>query len=134
MVLGRGGGALAKMLLPFRLGLGGPIAGGRHWMSWIHLDDLCSLIAFLLRESTVRGAFNATSPHPVTNAEFTRALGRALRRPAVFPVPALALRALFGEMSQVVLASQRVIPDAVLRAGFRFEYPDVYAALSQVLS
>src|SRR5262249_35118278 len=89
MVLGRGG-ALARMLLPFRLGLGGRLGNGHQWLSWIHLDDLIRLVTFLLRESTVRGAFNIVSPHPVTNAEFTRALARAVRRPAILPVPAFA--------------------------------------------
>ncbi len=134
MVLGPGGGALSKMLLPFKLGLGGPIAGGEQWMSWIHLDDLVSLIEFMLKESTVRGAFNAVSPHPVTNAEFTRALGRALHRPAFMPVPKFALQLLYGEMAETILASQRAIPDAAVRAGFTFDYPDVYAALERILS
>jgi hypothetical protein len=133
LVLGRGG-ALQKMLLPFRLGLGGPIAGGHHWVSWIHLDDMVRLITFMLQESTVRGVFNATSPHPVTNAVFTRALASALHRPAFFPIPAVALKLLFGEMSQAVLASQRVLPEATLRAGFTFEYPDIFGALQQILT
>lgn len=132
MVLGRGGGALAKMDLPFRLGLGGRIGNGRQWMSWIHMQDLVRLIAFLLPESTVRGAFNAVSPHPVRNAEFTRALAAALHRPAVFPVPAFALKLLFGEMAQVLLASQRAVPDAILRAGFTFDYPEVFGALAEI--
>jgi len=133
LVLGPGGGALQKMLLPFRLGLGGRIGGGRQWMSWIHIDDLTALICFLLQESTVRGAFNAVSPHPVTNAEFTRALARALRRPAFLPVPAAALKLLLGEMSHVLLDSQRVLPDAAQRAGFTFRYPDIFGALAQIL-
>ncbi len=133
VVLGPGGGALKKMLLPFRLGLGGPIGGGKQWMSWIHRDDVIALILFLLRESTVRGPFNACSPHPVTNAEFTRALGEALHRPAIIPVPAFAVNALFGEMGRVVLDSQRAVPDAAVRAGFTFQYPDVYGALAQVV-
>ncbi len=133
VVLGPGGGALAKMLLPFKLGVGGRIGSGRQWMSWIYLDDLVSLMEFLLKASTVRGAFNAVSPHPVTNAEFTRALASALHRPAVFPVPAIALKLLFGEMSQVLLASQRAIPDAIARAGFTFAYPDIYGALTEAV-
>jgi uncharacterized protein len=134
MVLGQGGGALGKMLLPFKLGLGGPIAGGQQWMSWIHLDDLVSMIEFMLKESTVRGAFNATSPHPVRNAEFTKALGQALHRPAFMPVPAFALRLMYGEMAETILASQRAIPDAAVRAGFTFDYPDVFAALEKIVS
>jgi len=133
LVLGPGG-ALQKMLLPFRLGLGGPIAGGRHWMSWIHIDDLASLILFMLKESTVRGAFNATSPHPVTNAEFTQALASALHRPAWMPIPGFALRLAYGPMAvATILASQRVLPEATLRTGFTFDYPDVFAALRQIL-
>jgi hypothetical protein len=133
MALGPGGGALKKMVLPFRWGLGGPIAGGRHWMSWIHRDDLASLVLFMLNESTVRGVFNATSPHPVTNAEFTRALAQAVNMPALFPIPAFALKALFGGMAQLLLASQRVMPEATLRTGFTFEYPDVFGALKVIL-
>jgi hypothetical protein len=101
-------------------------------MSWIHLNDLIALIDFLLKESTVRGAFNATSPFPVTNREFTRALAEAVRRPAIFPVPALALKLMFGKMSEVLLASQRAFPDAAQRAGFIFRHPDIYASLAQI--
>ncbi|MEO8097541.1 MAG: TIGR01777 family oxidoreductase [Acidobacteriota bacterium] len=134
MVLGRNGGALQKMLLPFKLGLGGPIGGGQQWVSWIHMADLTALIAFLLKESTVRGVFNAVSPNPVTNATFTRALGEAVHRPAIIPVPALAVKLLFGEMSEVILGSQRAVPDAAIRAGFTFRYPDIFGALTHVLS
>jgi hypothetical protein len=133
VVLGAGGGALAKMVTPFRLCMGGKVGSGKQWMSWIHLDDLCKMILFALGESTLRGVLNATSPHPVTNVEFTRALARTLHRPAVLPVPSLALRLMFGEMSQVLLASQRAVPEAALRAGFEFQYPDVAAALVQIL-
>jgi uncharacterized protein (TIGR01777 family) len=132
MVLGKGGGALARMLLPFRLGLGGRLGSGKQWMSWIHIDDLIRLVVFLMKESTVRGVFNATSPFPVTNREFTRALAEAVHRPALIPVPAFALRLALGEMADVVLASQRAIPDAAQRAGFVFEHPDIFTALAQV--
>jgi uncharacterized protein (TIGR01777 family) len=132
VVLGQKGGALARMRLPFRWGVGGRLGSGQQWMSWVHIDDLLALIAFLMKESTVRGVFNATSPFPVTNREFTRALAEAVHRPAVFPVPAFALRMMFGEMSQVLLASQRAIPDAAQRAGFVFRHPDIYAALAQI--
>jgi uncharacterized protein len=134
VVLGPGGGALQKMLLPFRMCVGGRLGSGAQWMSWIHLEDLVAMILFALRESTLRGVLNATSPHPVTNATFTRALAHALDRPAVIPMPALALRLLFGEMSQVLLGSQRVIPEATLLAGFEFRYPEIAAALIQILS
>jgi uncharacterized protein (TIGR01777 family) len=133
VVLGPDGGALQKMLLPFKLGLGGPLGGGRQWMSWIHIADLLALIEFLLRESTVRGVFNAVSPFPVTNAEFTKALGEAVHRPAVIPVPAFAIKLLFGEMAGIVLASQRAVPDAALRAGFTFSHPDIFGVLAEVV-
>jgi len=132
VVLGKGGGALSKMLLPFRLGVGGRLGSGKQWMSWIHIDDLMELIAFLMKESTVRGVFNATSPFPVTNREFTQALAEAVHRPAIIPVPAFALRLALGEMAEIVLASQRAIPDAAQRAGFVFKHPDIYAALAQI--
>ena len=132
MVLGAGGGALARMILPFKLGIGGRIGTGRQWSSWIHIDDLCDLILFVLRESTLRGALNATSPHPATNAEFTQALAHALHRPALIPVPAFALKLLFGEMAEVILASQRAVPQAALRSGFEFHYPDLAGALLQI--
>lgn len=133
MVLGPGGGALQRMLLPFQLGLGGRLGSGRQWVSWIYLDDLVSMMAFLLKESTVRGAFNAVSPRPVTNAEFTRALAAALHRPAIFPVPPIALKLLFGEMAQVILSSKRAVPEAITRAGFTFAYPDIYGALAEAV-
>jgi len=133
MVLGKNGGALARMLPPFRMGIGGRLGNGRQWMSWIHIDDLIALIAFLMKESTVRGVFNATSPYPVTNREFTRALAEAVHRPAILPVPAFALRFVFGEMASVLLASQRAVPDAAQRAGFVFENPDIFAALAQIV-
>ncbi len=133
-VLGPGGGALQKMLLPFRLGLGGRLGPGTQWMSWIHLQDLCGLIQFALPESTLRGVLNAVSPHPVTNADFTRALAHAVDKPAVIPVPAFALKLLFGQMSEVLLGSQRAVPEAAVNAGFEFRYPEIGAALIQILS
>jgi len=133
MVLGPNGGALARMLLPFRLGVGGHLGSGQQWMSWIHIEDLVALIAFLMKESTVRGVFNATSPFPVTNREFTQALAEAVHRPAILPVPAFALKWMFGEMSEVLLASQRAFPDAAQRAGFVFEHPDIFASLAQIV-
>jgi uncharacterized protein len=133
MVLGREGGALARMLLPFRLGIGGRIGDGRQWMSWIHLEDLVSLIAFALENSAVSGPVNASAPNPVRNAEFTKELARALHRPAIFPVPRLALKLLFGEMAEIIYASQRVLPEAALRAGFQFRFPEVSRALRESL-
>ncbi len=134
VVLGRGGGALPKMALPFRLGVGGRLGDGKQWTSWIHLDDLVALVEFSIATTTIRGAVNAVAPNPVTNAAFTQELAAALHRPAIFPVPAAALKLLLGEMSQVVLASQRVIPEAALRAGFQFRFTDVGEALRQIFA
>jgi hypothetical protein len=133
MVLGPDGGALARMLPPFKLGLGGRLGDGRQWMSWIHRDDLVELIRFAVEEPVLAGAVNAVAPAPVTNAEFTRRLAAALHRPALFPVPAVALRALFGEMASVVLDSQRVAPAAAQAAGFAFRYPELGSALRHLL-
>jgi uncharacterized protein len=129
VVLGRGGGGLSQMLLPFKLGVGGRLGTGKQWMSWIHIDDLCALISFAIRHDDVNGPINAVSPTPVTNADFTRALGRAIHRPAIFPVPAVALTLLFGEMSTILLGGQRVLPQAAQQFGFQFKYPDLASAL-----
>lgn len=134
MVLGQEGGALAKMLTPFRLGVGGRIGSGKQWMSWIHIDDWINLILFAIEQPAVRGPVNATAPNPVTNTEFTAALSAALHRPAMFPVPQFAVKLLFGEMASVILASQRVIPKAAQSAGFRFQYPELKPALVRLLS
>jgi uncharacterized protein (TIGR01777 family) len=126
------GGALKKMLPPFRMGAGGKLGGGRQWMSWIHLDDLAALYRFAL-ENPIAGPVNAVAPQPVANADFTRELARALHRPALFPVPKLALRLLFGEMSEMLLASQRAVPQAAEAAGFRFRFPELRPALADLL-
>jgi uncharacterized protein (TIGR01777 family) len=125
IVLAPGGGALKEMLPPFRLGVGGPIASGRQWMAWIHRDDLVSLYRFAVENHSVSGALNAVAPEPVRNADFSHALGRALHRPAIVPVPGFALKLLFGEMAEVILASQRVIPERTLAAGFRHVHTDL---------
>ena len=132
IVLDSNGGALVRMLPPFRMGVGGRLGTGRQWMSWIHLEDLAALFQFAV-ESQVRGPLNAVAPHPVTNADFTRELALALRRPAMFPVPEFALRLLFGEMAGVLLDSQRVAPAAAEAAGFRFRFPQLAAALAALL-
>jgi len=132
VVLGRDGGALSKMLPPFRLGVGGRLGDGKQWTSWIHIDDLANLFAFALLND-VNGPLNASSPHPVTNAQYTRELARAIHRPAIFPLPKFLLKVLFGEMSEVILASQRVLPEATLRAGFEFRFPEIGAALDDLL-
>ena len=128
IVLGAGGGALAKMLPPFRLGVGGRLGSGRQWMSWIHLEDVAGLAEWALR-GEARGAVNTTAPEPVRNAEFTRTLAAALRRPALFPVPESGLKLIFGEMAQVLLESQRVEPRAALAGGDGFRLPALAGAL-----
>ena len=126
------GGALAKLLPVFRLGVGGRLGSGRQWMSWIHIDDVVSLILFTMENAALQGPFNATAPDPVTNDEFTRRLAAALHRPAIFPVPAIALKLVFGEMSQVLLDSQRALPVAAQAAGFEFQASGVCPKPSQV--
>ena len=134
VVLSSRGGALAKMLTPFRMGVGGRIGSGHQWWSWISIDDVIGLITRALIEDTLRGAVNAVSPNPVTNAEFTRILGSVLRRPTVFPIPEFVVRAAFGQMGEeVLLASQRVQPVAAIAAGFRFRYPELKPALEHLL-
>jgi uncharacterized protein (TIGR01777 family) len=133
VVLDPRGGALKKMLPPFRLGLGGPIGDGKQWTPWIHIDDLIGIYVFAL-ENAVSGALNGTAPNPVTNAEFTRALGKALGRPAILPVPKFGLKLLFGEMADVLFHSVRVLPKRTESVGYRFRYPDIEAALRQLFS
>ncbi len=134
LVLSKRGGALAKMLTPFRLGVGGRVGTGRQWWSWITLSDEVALMVHALVNESVTGPVNATAPNPVTNAEFTRVLAGVLRRPAIFPVPAFAVRLMFGEMGEeLLLASQRVEPAAALASGFRFAHPQLRGALEHVL-
>lgn len=133
VVLSPDGGALAKMLPFFRLGIGGPVAGGRQYVPWIHLDDVVGGILFALDNATASGPINLTAPNPVTNAELSRTLGRVLGRPAVLPVPALALKLLYGEMAQIVLTGQRTLPDRLDKLGYAFRHPDLEAALRDVL-
>lgn len=132
VVLGREGGALAAMLTPFRLGLGGRLGNGRQWMSWIHVDDLVSLLVFAIEHAELRGPVNAVAPEPVQNQELTRVLGRVLGRPAILPVPAFALQLLAGEMSEILLGSQRVVPKRARELGFSFEHPGLEAALQRL--
>lgn len=133
VVLGRGGGALERMLPVFRLGVGGRLGSGRQWMSWIHLEDLLSVLEFALAQELVEGPLNATAPHPVTNAEFTRELGRVLGRPAFAVVPGFALRLACGDMASVLLDSQRAAPQTLLDHGFRFRFPELGPALKDLL-
>jgi uncharacterized protein (TIGR01777 family) len=133
IVLGTEGGALPQMLPPFRLGFGGPMGNGEQWMPWIHLDDIVGLIDFASKTESLHGPLNGCSPNPVTNREFSSQLGRALHRPAVVPVPGFAIKLLFGEMAQVVLASDRAVPKAALAGGYCFHFPELCAALNQLL-
>ena len=135
VVLSTRGGALAKLLPPFRLGVGGPMGSGAQWMSWITLDDQLRAIEHALRTTGVHGAVNLVSPHPVTNQTFAETLGHVLSRPALVPVPAFALRLLFGEMADAtILASQRVSPMALLASGFTFAQPVLEGALRHELA
>lgn len=134
LVLAKDGGVLARMLPPFKFGVGGRLGHGRQWMSWVSLEDAVRAIDHLL-SSALSGPVNVTSPHPVTNREFTRALARTVRRPAVFPVPAFALRILFGAQraQELFLFSQRVLPDRLLASGFAFTDPELEPALRRIL-
>lgn len=134
IVLGAGGGALARMLLPFKLGAGGPLGNGRQWMPWIHVADLARLYLHAADTAAVAGPMNAVAPNPVRNADFTKALARQLHRPAFLPAPYFGLRLAFGEFAQVLFDSQRVIPRVALDSGFRFHYPDLAGALSDILA
>ena len=132
LVLDPRGGALQKMLPPFRFGVGGRLGDGKQWTPWIHIDDLTGIYAFALG-SAASGPLNGTAPDPVTNAEFTRALAKTLHSPAIFPVPKPALKILFGEMSDVLFDSQRVLPKQTEAEGFQFRYPRLEPALKQLL-
>jgi len=127
------GGALQRMLPPFRMGIGGKLGNGKHWMSWIHLHDLVELFRYAV-ERPVKGPLNGVAPNPVSNADFTRALASAVHRPAIFPVPPFALKIMFGEMADVLLASQRVLPKAAEAAGFQFKFPELGPALTDLMN
>ncbi len=132
-VLDPSGGALKKMALPFKFGVGGRVGSGRQYMSWIHRDDWVGLILWLIERSTEDGPFNATAPQPATNQDLSRALGRALHRPSIFPVPAIVLRLAVGELADsVLLAGQRVVPARALAGGFTFRFPTIEAALTDL--
>jgi uncharacterized protein (TIGR01777 family) len=132
LVLAPGGGFLSRLLLPFKLGLGGPIGTGRQWMPWIHIDDEIALIDFLLHRRDASGPYNACAPKPVRNREFAKALGAALHRPAFVPLPAFVLRLGLGELAVLLLGGQRALPSRLLAAGFTFQFTDLPAALDNV--
>lgn len=129
VVLSQEGGALPRLVLPFRFFLGGPLGRGRQWVPWIHITDEVRAIRFLLEKEDAQGPYNLVAPHPVTNRELARGLGQVLRRPAWIPVPAPALRLALGEMSAVLLTGQRAIPKRLLEAGFQFRFPNLGSAL-----
>ncbi len=133
IVLDASGGALKTMLPPFKAGVGGPVAGGNQYMPWIHLDDIVGLYIAALDDVSWSGVYNGTAPEPVTNKVFSKALGRALHRPAVAPVPAFAIRLLYGEMAELVTEGQRAVPERALAAGFAFRHPDLDEALTSAL-
>jgi uncharacterized protein (TIGR01777 family) len=133
VVLSPEGGALGKMLPFFRLGIGGPVAGGRQYVPWIHRDDVVGAMLFCLDHAQAAGPVNLTAPNPVTNAELSRTLGRVLKRPAVLPVPAFALQLLYGDMAQIVTTGQRVLPARLGQLGYAFRHPYLEAALRDVL-
>lgn len=132
VVLDRDGGALAKMLPAFRLGAGGRLGSGRHYFPWIHRTDVVAICQWLLENPRASGAYNASAPNPVTNGEFTRALGRELGRPTVLPMPTPALKLLFGEMAELLLVSDRMVPKRLLAEGFEFKYPELDQALAAI--
>jgi uncharacterized protein len=133
VVLSRDGGALGKMLLPFKLGLGGRLGSGKQYMSWIAVQDAVRAVEYAMITDSMRGPVNLSAPEPVTNAEFTSTLGRTLHRPTIFPVPIFALKLLFGEMAEIVQAGARVTPRKLSAAGFEFQYPKLRPALEATL-
>ena len=134
IVIGRGGGALSRMLPPFRLGIGGPIGDGRQWMSWIHIRDVVGIVSAALTDDSLDGPVNATAPEPVTNRDFSKALGRALHRPAFLPVPVFALKLMFGGFADILATGQRVVPQKAIASGYAFQYPELEDALAEAVS
>ncbi len=134
IVLDREGGALPKMLTPFKMFVGGPIGNGRQWMSWIHHEDMTGLFLLALDNPQANGPLNGTAPNPVTNREFSKALGRALHRPSFLPAPVFGMRLLLGQVAQVVATGQRVLPQVPLQLGHAFKFPTIDAALAEILA
>ncbi len=134
VVLGNNGGALAKLLPPFKAFVGGPVGSGKQWLSWIHIDDLVGLILFAIENSKVQGPMNATAPEPVTNKVFSSALGRALSRPSLLPMPGFALFLALGEAAEVLVNGQRVLPKAALNYGYKFKFSNIDEAFKNLLS
>lgn len=133
IVLSKDGGALAQMLLPFKLFIGGPLGNGKQWFPWIHIDDIVALYIFAIENKNIIGAVNGTAPKTVTMKEFTQTLGKVLKRPSIFPVPEFIIIILFGELGKAILASQRALPQKATDTGFKFIYEDVRSALNNLL-
>ena len=133
LVLGANGGILQRMLLPFKLGLGGQLGSGQQWMSWIHLSDWIAIAETMINDKSMSGAYNATSIRPVINQEFSKTLGKSLSRPACLPLPAFILKSLLGEMSEIVLGSQKVLPQRLTEQGFEFQFSDLQHALTDIV-
>jgi uncharacterized protein (TIGR01777 family) len=133
VVLAKEGGALAQMLTPFKLGMGGPVGSGKQWMAWVHVADVVGLALFALDNTAAQGPINAVAPSPVTNKEFGKALGRALHRPAFMPVPGFMMRLRFGGVAEVIVEGQRVLPRRALELGYPFQFPTLDAALADIL-
>jgi uncharacterized protein (TIGR01777 family) len=134
VVLAKDGGALEKMLTPFKFGIGGTVGSGKQWMSWIALDDIVSIINFFLENENLKGSFNLTAPNPATNQEFTKALGHAISRPTVLPIPEFAIKLMFGEMGEtLLLTGARVLPKRLEEAGYKFQFTNLDEAIKSVL-
>ena len=134
IVLGKGGGALSKMLPPYKAGLGGRIGNGKQLMSWIHIDDLVSIILYCMEHDAIKGAINGTSPNPVRNEVFAKTLGKVLQRPSMLPMPALAVKLLMGQMGEeLLLSGKRILPEKIVEAGYKFQYPHLKDALCEIL-
>jgi len=134
IVLGKNGGALSKMLPPFKMGLGGKIGHGKQWMSWIHLDDLVGIIVYCIKNDNLKGPINGTSPNPVINQVFTKTLGLALKRPTIFPMPKVVIKLLMGQMGEeLLLVGKRILPQKVLDAGYNFKYKTLEEALKNIV-
>lgn len=134
IALGKDGGAIKKMITPFKMGVGGRLSSGQQWMSWIHIDDLVNLYIACAENETAKGVFHGTAPNPVTNQVFTYTLGRVLKRPTIFPVPAFALKTLFGDMATILLSSAKCLPVRTKESGFNFEFVDLESALRDLLN
>tara|TARA_B100000686_G_C16368400_1_gene751299 strand:+ start:76 stop:681 length:606 start_codon:yes stop_codon:yes gene_type:complete len=132
MVLGHDGGALSKMLPPFKLGAGGILGNGSQWVSWIHVNDLSNMLIHAIEKASVNGIYNAVSPNPVINREFTKILGKVIKRPTIFPIPHFVLKIALGELSDLLLGSQMVIAQKIIDTGFEFQYPQLEEALREV--